>query len=282
MTRAAGRTIWRWAGPLSQPDLKDDMTDDSSQPVNETPPDAPDPDTPSPDTPGPDTPGPDTPGPDTPGTGSETSAESADPSPRTRLLVTAAAGVAAVVALVCAVIFGMHGYDVYVNQKPTQTAREDSRIGAENAIVNITTIDPANVKDWQRRIDSSLTGAARSQITPNDFKALTQQIESAGTGQVATLSSRVLRSAPVEVNADEGTARVLVYVEATSKKTGEAGVKRSMGFMVGMTKKGDVWKASSIASLDSLALETDITNAGQDQTGTTATPQPSTTQGAGN
>ncbi|HMS77490.1 hypothetical protein [Gordonia sp. (in: high G+C Gram-positive bacteria)] len=207
-------------------------------------------------------------------------------SKRTRMLVTAAAGVAALVALVFAVIFGMSGYKVYTDEKPTQSAREDATVSAENAIINITTIDPANVKDWQRRIDSSLTGDARTQITPDDFKKLTQQIQAAGTGQVAKLSSRVLRSAPVEVNADDGTARVLVYVEATSKKSNEAGVKRSMGFMVGMTKNGDLWKASSITSLDSLALESDMANAGDQGTATqtqpTQTQQPSTTEGAGN
>ena len=140
------------------------------------------------------------------------------PSKNTRLLVTAVAGVAALAALVCAIIFGISGYKIYTDDKPTQSAREDATVSAENAIINITTIDPTNIKDWQRRIDSSLTGDARSQITPDDFKKLTQQIEEAGTTKVAKLSSRVLRSAPVEVNAEDGTARVLIYVEATSKR----------------------------------------------------------------
>ena len=49
-------------------------------------------------------------------------------------------------------------------------------------------------------------------------------------------------------------------------------MKRSMGFMVGMTKNGDLWKASSITSLDSLALESDMANAGDQGTATQTQP----------
>ncbi len=164
---------------------------------------------------------------------------------------------AAIVALIVAIgalgWFGYRAYDVYFNENPTQSARNDGVAAAETAILNVLTIKANDLKDWQQRIDSSLTGDARSQVTGQQISKLTDQWKTAGD-KAATLTARIKRSAPVEVNADEGTAKVLVYVDATSKVPDQAGVTKTMGFEVSVIRTDDKWKANVVRSLDSLAL----------------------------
>ncbi|MFW0788748.1 hypothetical protein [Gordonia sp. CPCC 205333] len=182
----------------------------------------------------------------------------------------AVAALALIVAIIALAGFGYRAYDVYFNEKPAQSARDAAVDSAELAILNVLTIKTSDLKDWQQRIDSSLTGDARSQVTGDQISALTAQFQKGGQN-AASLEARLVRSAPVEVNADEGTGKVLVYVNATSKIPNQAGVTKLMGFEVSVLRgEGDVWKANVIRSLDSLAL-TDQT--GTDQTGTDQTGQ---------
>ncbi|MGV9826375.1 hypothetical protein [Gordonia sp. NPDC003429] len=188
------------------------------------------------------------------------------------------AGVLAIVAIVaaaaCVAFFGFRAYEAYFVQKPIQSARDGAVAGAEQAILNVTTVDPKNTADWKRRVDSSLTGKAREQITAQDVTTLNQQITQAGT-QAASLTSRLKRSAPTEVDADGGTAKVLVYVDATAKRPNEGGVTQTMGFSVTMTKVDGAWKASDISPLDGISVED------PGQTGQNPSTSPAPTQGGG-
>lgn len=185
------------------------------------------------------------------------------------------AAVALVVAVVALVGFGYRAYDVYFNERPAQSAREEAVDSAETAILNVLTIKTSDLKGWQERIDASLTGEARSQVTGDQISKLTAQYKSGGAN-AAELTARLKRSAAVEVNPDEGTGKVLVYVDATSKVPNQAGVTKTMGFEVQVQRgDGDKWKASVIRSLDSLAV-TDPT--GSDSSAT-QTPTTTTTPG---
>ncbi|GAC67906.1 hypothetical protein [Gordonia soli] len=163
---------------------------------------------------------------------------------------------AVLAAVVCAVWFGYRAYDAYFVQKPIQVARDGAVDGAESAVLNVTTVDAKDTAGWRKRIESSLTGKARQQLTAQDFNQLNSMVSQAGN-QAASLSSRLLRSAPIEINADENTGKVLVYVAATSKRDNEAGVTQTMGFSVSMVKEGDVWKAGDIAPLNDISYSDD-------------------------
>ncbi len=190
-----------------------------------------------------------------PMTTSKTSATGAERTGSTPRLIASVAVIAALVAaLACAVWFGYQGYQAHFVQKPIQAARDGAVDGAEQAILNVTTVDPNDTAGWKRRVDASLTGKAKEQITSQDVSNLDSMISQAGP-QAATLSSRLIRSAPTEVDADANKATVLVYVAATSKRANEAGVTQTMGFSVSMTKEGGDWKADNIVPLDSLAYE---------------------------
>lgn len=174
-----------------------------------------------------------------------------------RVVAVVLAILAVIVAAVCAVWFGYRGYQAYFVEKPIQSARDDSVAAAEQAIINVTTVDPKNTADWKRRVDASLTGKARDQISQQDVSNLNSMITQAGP-QAASLTSRLVRSAPTEVNADDGKSKVLVFVAATSKRANEAGVTRTMGFSVAMTKVGDEWKAEGITPLDAMSFDQSV------------------------
>ncbi|MGV9712184.1 hypothetical protein ACWDTI_16145 [Gordonia sp. NPDC003424] len=189
-----------------------------------------------------------------------------------RVVASVVAVLAVIVAAVCAVWFGYRGYQAYFVEKPIQSARDDSVAAAEQAIINVTTVDPKNTADWKRRVDASLTGKALGQISAQDVSNLNSMITQAGP-EAASLTSRLVRSAPSEVNADDGKAKVLVFVAATSKRANEAGVTRTMGFSVSMTKVGDEWKAEDIAPLDAMSFD-------QAAAESTSTPDASGASGA--
>ncbi len=197
---------------------------------------------------------------------------------RSHPLVGVLAIVAVLVAAACVAFFGYRAYEVYFVEKPIQTARDEAVSGAEQAIINVTTVDPKNTADWKRRVDSSLTGKAKEQITAQDVTTLNQQITQAGP-QAATLTSRLKRSAPTEVDADAGTAKVLIYVDATAKRENEAGVTQTMGFSVTMTRVDGTWKASNISPLDGISIDDPgQSGSGSQQSG----QQTSQQQGGGN
>ncbi|GAA1479734.1 hypothetical protein GCM10009624_01740 [Gordonia sinesedis] len=188
-----------------------------------------------------------------------------------RDIAGAAAVVAVTAALACAVFFGYRAYQAYFVDYPVQQARDESVGAAEQAMLNVTTIDPKNLNDWKRRLNASLTGDALKQVSQQDYGNLTKMVEQSN-GQAATLTSRLKRSAPTEVDAEGGEAKVLVYVDATSKRENQAGQTQTMGFLVTMTRDDqDRWKASKIDSLDAI----EYTETGAAGTGGGAAPAPS-------
>lgn len=192
-------------------------------------------------------------------------------------LVGALAIVAVLVAAVAAVFFGVRGYQAYFVEKPAQSARDGAVDGAERAILNVTTVNPKDTGEWKRRVDASLTGKALQQITQQDVNNLNSMLSQAGP-TAATLSSRLVRSAPTEVDASEGKAKVLVYVAATSKRDGEAGVTQTMGFSVSMTDVDDQWKASDITPLNAVTYNDPAAGSGD----ASAQPSEAPAQGGGN
>ena len=200
-----------------------------------------------------------------------------------RWIATALAALLAILALAAAIVFGFKAYKIYFVEKPIQTARDDSVDAAETAILNITTIDPRNTAEWKKRVDASLTGKAAEQITKDSVNQLNSQIASAGAGQAATLTSRLKRSAATEVNADDGKATVLVFVDATSKRENEAGVTQTMGFQVSMTRADDDrWLADNITPTNAMPLEENSASSGGTSGGATTSAPATTTQEGGN
>ncbi|RPA57201.1 hypothetical protein EF294_19395 [Gordonia oryzae] len=185
-----------------------------------------------------------------------------------------------VAAIACAGWFGYRAYEAYA-VAPTQQARDDATGAAEQAMLNVTTIDPKNMNAFSQRLQSSFAGDALDQVRQQVAGTLDPQLQQAGS-QVGSTTSRVVRSAPTQVNADEGTAQVLVYVAVTGKTPGQASeTANTMGFLVGMRKFGDTWKAVKVSPLDGISYADD----GSSGTGTGSggsTPAPTGAPTGGN
>lgn len=205
--------------------------------------------------------------------------ESAGGGTGARGVLSALAIVALIAAIVCAGWFGYRGYQAVFVDKPVQTARDDSLAAAEQAILNVTTVDTKDVTAWRKRIDESLTGKAHDQASTQAFDSLNQDIKNAGSPD-SSLTSRLVRSAPTEVDASENTAKALVYVAVTTKQPNTASVTQTMGFSVSMQKVGGTWKASDIVPLNTVAYDQGATAPNGATPGAT-TPN-GATQGGGN
>ncbi|MDV7101787.1 hypothetical protein R4227_17110 [Gordonia amicalis] len=179
----------------------------------------------------------------------------------TRVGLLALSVVAVIAALVCVAVFGVQAMGAYA----TKDARDEATQAAEQAVLNITTIDPANIDDFRQRAEGSLTGKAKQEVlgdaTDGDEKAGDEKAGETGNvldvlaeagENTAKLSARLLRSAPSEVDDEGGKAKVLVYVLTTLQRAGEPNVDQTRGFQVSMTREGDTWKAENVAGLEGI------------------------------
>ncbi|OCW86619.1 hypothetical protein A8M60_20540 [Nocardia farcinica] len=166
------------------------------------------------------------------------------------------AAVAVVVGVVLVAVFGVRAYNVYFDEYPVQETRDAATQAAEQAVLNITTIDPADVDGFRKRAEASLTGKAKDEVLGSEKDGeggnVLDMLGTAGPN-TAKLSARLLRSAPSEVDADEQKAKVLVYVVTTLERPGQPGIDETRGFDVSMTKDGDTWKAENILGLEGIA-----------------------------
>lgn len=187
----------------------------------------------------------------------------------TGVVPLALAIIAVIAATVCVVVFGVRAYDVYANQYPAQQTRDEATQAAEQTVLNVTTIDPADLDGFKKRAEASLTGKAKEEVLGGKDGSVLDMLSQAGPG-TAKLSARLVRSAPSEVNADEEKAKVLVYVITTLERPGQPGVDETRGFDVSMVKDGDTWKAENLLGLEGIAYS----DGGQAGNGQAPAPAP--------
>ena len=193
-------------------------------------------------------------------------------------------GVVVVAGLIAAIVFaGIYGYRWYddaENKVPVQTARDDALGGAEQAMLNILNIDLKNGDAYQKRLQASVTGNARTQLLGSTGLGELQK-QAGDPANAATLTAKLQRSAVVSLDDDDNNATALVFLNVTSSRPNQASSSQTMGFQVAVTKDGGVWKANNIQPLDSVAI--DSTDAGQSGSAApSAAPASSTPAPGGN
>lgn len=160
-----------------------------------------------------------------------------------------------VVAAACVVFFGIRAHSVYTSDKPIAAARDDATDAAQQAMLNVTTIDSKDLASFDKRLRSSFTGDALSQVQSEVTSSLTPRIKQAGT-QAGGTTSRVLSASPVQVDADGGKAQVLVYLAVRGvDPKGQPGDPNTMGFLVDMTRTGGSWMAAKVTAMDGIDLD---------------------------
>jgi len=167
-----------------------------------------------------------------------------------------AVAVAALVGAVASVgYFSYTAVRAYVWEAPAATARDESVDVAEQTILNILQIDPKDTKGWQKRVESTLTGDAASQINDELVGGLQSQLQQNGQDQAATLRARISRSAVVELDTDENTAQVLVYAAVTPSNANQTEGETPMGFVVSVVKQGEHRKVNKIIPISAIVYQ---------------------------
>ncbi|MGO3328243.1 hypothetical protein [Gordonia sp. (in: high G+C Gram-positive bacteria)] len=190
---------------------------------------------------------------------SDTDVESDSPRHWAASLVLAVAVAALVAAIVCAGYFGYIGIRAYTVDSGREQMRVEAVDSAEQAMLNILTVDDKGVDEWQKRMKSSLTGDALKQAIDETSGGTAKQIEAAKEKNL-TIKASIVRSATTELNPDEDTATVFVLSQATSSEAPDQPQPQSN--LLSMVKDNGAWKADKIVPLTDITYYDD-----------TATPQ---------
>lgn len=178
----------------------------------------------------------------------------------------AATGAAALAgAVACLGYFGYTGLTAYFgNAGKTAELRDESVDVAEQAVLNISTVDVKDLDAWQRRVAQSLTGDALKQANEGavaDLKKRVQQNKIA-----AEITAKVTALGATSVNLDTDSADVLVF--AVSTATDLSGKTRPqsapMTYLVTVVPADGTRKASVIRPLSGV---TEVEDLGGRQTG---------------
>ncbi|MGB3301206.1 hypothetical protein [Gordonia sp. (in: high G+C Gram-positive bacteria)] len=177
-----------------------------------------------------------------------------DASPRSPLasLALASAVAALVAAVVCLGYFGYTGIRAYTTDSARETLRTESVDAAEQAAINITTVDPSDPEGWKKRLESSLTGDAWKQVNAQVVADVERQVAASGS-KPGKIESQVSRSAATEVDADENRATVLVYVKVKATVPNQQAAANQMGFLLTMVEVDGIRKAEKVVPLQAVA-----------------------------
>ncbi|MDQ2789672.1 MAG: hypothetical protein DLM60_18580 [Pseudonocardiales bacterium] len=156
---------------------------------------------------------------------------------------TVAVGVLAVAAFVAAGWFGLSWYRAsHDDSVALGMARDAVLKDAQQATINLNTLDYRRVQDGLTLWDQSATGALLDEVRSNR-----DTYAQALTDSKTTTTARTLDGAVAELDEHSGTARALVGVDVTSQR--EQGnpscVRRRM--QLEMRRDGSVWKVDRLA-----------------------------------
>ena len=147
--------------------------------------------------------------------------------------------IVAVVALAASVWFGIGWKDAAADRAVAQT-RDSALTGAQQAVLNMTTLDSANL---DQSFDTILTS-----VTGDDMNKFIEDMRSSFTEDqrdlTAKTTSEVLSGTLTEFSEDEGTAKALVVVATTTTRDGYQPSRQRLVMELGMQDVDGTWKAS--------------------------------------
>lgn len=150
-----------------------------------------------------------------------------------------AASVVAVVALAAAVWFGIGWLDARSDSETADT-RDSALTGAQQAVLNMTTLDSANLDESFDTILTSVTG--------DDMNAFIEDMRASFTedqrDMTAKTSSELLTGALTTLSEDEGRAEAVVVVATTTTREGYDPTRQRLVMDVVVEDVDGTWKAS--------------------------------------
>ncbi|WP_072690625.1 hypothetical protein [Rhodococcus marinonascens] len=146
-----------------------------------------------------------------------------------------------VIAVVAAGWFGSGWARALFADKPIAVARDSALTGAQQAGINLNTVDSANIEGSFENMKSSITGDQMNQDLQSTIDGLTDQMQQTGASSKAELIQGTL----TELNTDDGTAKALVVVAVTTTWPDRFD-KVKVTMRLGVEDVDGVWKASSV------------------------------------
>ncbi|MFT7024368.1 MAG: Mce-associated membrane protein [Rhodococcus sp. (in: high G+C Gram-positive bacteria)] len=156
--------------------------------------------------------------------------------------VLIAASIVAVLALAASVWFGIGWKDAIDDRQMAQT-RDSALTGAQQAVLNMTTLDSANLDESFDTILTSVTGEEMNQFIEDMRTSFTEDQRDLS----AKTTSELLTGALTELSADDGTAEAVVVVATTTTRDGFDPSRQRLVMEVGMQDVDGTWKASRAA-----------------------------------
>lgn len=172
---------------------------------------------------------------------SNTDASESAPKPKNKAKpVLIGVSLLAVVALAASVWFGVGWMDARADQKTAET-RDSALTGAQQAVINMTTLDSANL---DQSFDTILTS-----VTGDDMNKFIEDMRSSFTEDqrdlTAKTTSEVLTGTLTQLGEDDGTAEAVVVVATTTTRDGAEPSRQRLVMKLGMQDVDGTWKASS-------------------------------------
>ncbi|WP_280234229.1 hypothetical protein [Nocardia cyriacigeorgica] len=174
----------------------------------------------------------------------ETGERSVDRGGPPRFVTVAAIG-ALVIALAAAAWFGAGWVRAaYFTDGPRAAARDAALDAAQQAAINMTSMNLDDVPGSLAIARSSMTGPILASATEHR-----QQAEAMATQAGVRMESTVLGAALTALNSERDRASALVVLRVTEAKPGEGPTGYRYTWSLDMAKDGDTWKAEQVASL---------------------------------
>ncbi|MGW5147937.1 hypothetical protein [Rhodococcus koreensis] len=146
-----------------------------------------------------------------------------------------------VIAVVAAGWFGFGWARALFVDKPIADARDSALTGAQQAAINLNSVDSADLEGSFENMKSSITGDKMNQDLQATVDGFTDQMRQSGAASKAELIQGTL----TELNTDDGTAKALVVVAVTTTWPDRFD-KAKVTMRMDVQDVDGVWKASSV------------------------------------
>ncbi|TQC47921.1 hypothetical protein EEB14_18245, partial [Rhodococcus sp. WS4] len=146
-----------------------------------------------------------------------------------------------VIAVVAAGWFGFGWARALFVDKPIADARDSALTGAQQAAINLNSVDSADLDGSFENMKSSITGDKMNQDLQATMDGFTDQMRQSGAASKAELIQGTL----TELNTDDGTAKALVVVAVTTTWPDRFD-KAKVTMRMDVQDVDGVWKASSV------------------------------------
>jgi Mce-associated membrane protein len=146
-----------------------------------------------------------------------------------------------VVAVIAAGWFGFGWARALFVDKPIADARDSALNGAQQAAINLNSVDSANLEGSFENMKSSITGDKMNQDLQATMDGFTDQMRQSG----ATSKAELMQGTLTELNTDDGLAKALVVVAVTTTWPDRFD-KSKVTMRLDVQDVDGVWKASSV------------------------------------